>query len=118
MRGAQSFYIRARIGDEGGPLIAVNGRTAWALDQLMAAGERGLTPVSRPAPRWSHYVLCLRRAGVIIETVDEPHAGAFAGTHARYVLRSPVRVIERSGVAAPPPPPVPAGAPLDYGRRA
>lgn len=29
-----------------------------------------------------------------VETIDEKHGGAFAGTHARYVLRSPLRVIE------------------------
>lgn len=118
MRGSQSLLIRARLGGEDGKVFTVNGRAAWALDQLMQAGDRGLTPVSNPAPRWSHYVWLLRAEGVVVETVDEPHAGAFAGTHARYILRSPVEVLERTGATASPPPPVPAGAPLDYGRRA
>lgn len=117
MRGSQSLLIRARLGEDG-KVFTVNGRTAWALDQLIQAGDRGLTPVSNPAPRWSHYILCVRRKGVVVETVDEPHAGAFAGTHARYILRSPVVVLERTGATAPPPPPVSAGAPLEYGRRA
>lgn len=118
MRGPQSLLIRARIGGEDGKVITVNGRAAWALDQLIKAGERGLTPVSNPAPRWSHYVWLLRAEDVVVETIDEPHAGAFAGTHARYILRSPVLVLERSGATAPPPAPVAAGAALEYGRGA
>lgn len=118
MRGAQSLLIRACLGGEGGKVITVNGRAAWALDQLIQAGDRGLTPVSNPAPRWSHYIWLLRAEGVIIETIDEPHAGAFAGTHARYILRSPVVVLERSGATSPPPAPVPVGTPLEYGRSA
>jgi len=50
--------------------------------------------VEQPAPRWAHYVFWLRREGVDIETVTEKHGGAYAGTHARYVLRSPVEVIQ------------------------
>ena len=116
MRGASSLFIRARIGGEDGRIITPNGRAAWALDQLMRAGERGLTPITHPAPRWSHYVLVLRRDGVVIETVDEPHAGAFAGSHARYVLRSQVEILERSGANAfrPPAAPLPPGVPLPY----
>ncbi|MFZ8281141.1 winged helix domain-containing protein [Staphylococcus aureus] len=33
--------------------------------------------------------------GIDIETVVEPHGGPFAGRHGRYVLREPLRVIER-----------------------
>ncbi len=118
MRGAQSLLIRAQVGGEGGTVIMVAGRAAWALDQLNKAGDLGLTPVSNPAPRWSHYVWLLRAEGVVIETVDEPHSGSFAGTHARYILRSMVVVLERSGATAAPPAPLPAGAPLEYGRSA
>lgn len=70
------------------------GRDAWALMQLLLAGERGCTPIDNPAPRWSAYVFKLRRHGIAIETVNERHGGAFAGNHARYVLRTPVRVLE------------------------
>lgn len=70
------------------------GRDAWALNELIIAGERGVTPLERPAPRWSHYVFKLRRAGLTIETCTELHSGAYAGHHARYVLRTPLRVVE------------------------
>lgn len=69
------------------------GREAWALYELILAGVRGCTPINNPAPRWSHYVFLLRRAGLNIETIDEAHGGPFAGTHARYVLRTPLRVL-------------------------
>ncbi len=66
------------------------GRERWALERLDAAGERGCTPITEPAPRWAHYVWLLREAGIEVETINEPHGGKFAGTHARYVLRSEV----------------------------
>ncbi|MDF2809896.1 MAG: hypothetical protein K0S56_927 [Microvirga sp.] len=85
--------IVVRVGGEGGALLRLNGRKAWALDALHKAGALGCTPIERPAPRWSDYVMHLRRAGLDIETVDEPHGGTYAGHHGRYVLRSPVEVI-------------------------
>ena len=77
----------------------VRGRFAWALAALIEAGERGVTPIDRPAPRWSHYVLILRRAGLAIETIEEKHGGPFRGWHGRYVLRTPVEIIERKEAA-------------------
>ena len=71
-------------------VVAVLGREAWALRELMKAGEAGATPISNPAPRWSHYVWLLRGHGFRVETVDEPHGGPFSGTHARYILRDQV----------------------------
>ncbi len=88
--------ITARILPDGGP-IKVIGRDAWALQNLVAAGEHGCTPIDHPGPRWSHYVFKLRGVGFIIETIDEKHAGPFAGTHARYVLRSKVEILETTG---------------------
>ncbi len=73
---------------------AVRGRDAWALAELLKAGAQGCTPISHPGPRWSGYVLKLRKAGVAIETVHEMHSGAYSGRHARYVLVSPIEVIE------------------------
>lgn len=67
--------------------IIVKGRDQWALEQLRAASDKGCTPIDNPAPRWSAYVFNLRGHGVEIETVREPHGGAFAGHHGRYVLR-------------------------------
>ncbi|MFG1257322.1 hypothetical protein V5F79_08335 [Xanthobacter flavus] len=80
---------------EGGSVVTFKGRAAWAFAQLIDAGERGVTPIERPAPRWSHYVFLLRRGGVSVETIDETHGGPYSGTHARYVLRSAVKVLER-----------------------
>ena len=77
---------------EVGPVVA-HGRDAWALLELYRAGDAGCTPISHPGPRWSGYVHKLRRRGLRIETVPESHGGPFAGHHARYVLRSIVRII-------------------------
>ena len=79
-----------------GPVVAVVGRDAWALDELVKAGNSGCTPIDNPAPRWSGYVYNLRKMGVDIETVHEPHNGPFPGTHARYVLRSEVTIVENT----------------------
>jgi hypothetical protein len=50
-----------------------------------------------PGPRWSGYVFKLRRLGILIETLHEQHGGPFPGRHARYVLRSPVMVLDQNG---------------------
>lgn len=73
--------------------LTFNGRVAWALDNLIREGARGCTPITHVGPRWSDYVFKLRKAGVVVETIDEKHEGAYAGSHARYVLRSPVTVL-------------------------
>lgn len=92
-------YIRARFDGPDGTVKAFKGRAAWALDQLARAGAGGCTPITHPGPRWSHYVLLLRRDGVNIETVHETHGGAYAGHHARYLLHSPIEIIERREAA-------------------
>lgn len=96
---SEKLRLIARIEPDGG-IHEVVGRDAWALQNLLRAGERGCTPIDTPGPRWSHYVFKLRRAGFIIETVDESHGGPFAGTHARYVLRSHVTILREMGRAA------------------
>lgn len=75
-----------------------NGRVAWALNELVAAGERGCTPITHPGPRWSGYVHRLRQAGINVLTHDEKHAGTYKGSHARYCLGVTVNVIERGMV--------------------
>jgi hypothetical protein len=55
--------------------LSFEGRDAWGLIQLLNAGERGCTPINAPGPRWSHYVWKLRRSGLIVETINEAHAG-------------------------------------------
>jgi hypothetical protein len=71
-----------------------HGREAWALGELVKAGPVGVTPIDNPGPRWSGYVFKLRKAGLSIATVTEPHGGPFAGTHARYVLTSPCALLD------------------------
>lgn len=91
----QKLTIAARILPDGAT-IKVVGRDAWALRNLVMAGTRGCTPIDNPAPRWAHYTWKLRRAGFVIETIDEKHGGQFAGSHARYVLRSQVEIVSDS----------------------
>ncbi len=78
----------------GADATGYKGRDAWALMQLMAAGERGCTPRDNPAPRWSGYIYNLRQLGIDIETVHEHHRGPFPGNHGRYVLRSRVELAQ------------------------
>lgn len=86
--------ISIEIDNDNGPRrMTLEGREAWALGQLLAAGRRGVTPLQRPAPRWAAYIFKLREAGLAIETVHEPHGGPFSGHHARYILHTPVRVL-------------------------
>jgi hypothetical protein len=70
------------------------GRDAWALIELHGAGEAGCTPIDHPGPRWSGYIHKLRKLGLRIDTITERHSGPFAGHHARYVLRSRIRILE------------------------
>jgi hypothetical protein len=63
---------------------------------LKRQGERGCTPITTPGPRWSAYVFNLRGMGLIIETIHESHEGPFPGTHARYVLHSPISILEEA----------------------
>lgn len=90
--------VRFRIEPDSTPCKAV-GRNAWALIELERAGKRGVTPIDTPGPRWSGYVHNLRRMGLTIETIYESHAGHFPGTHARYVLHSPVSILDTKGFA-------------------
>lgn len=74
-------------------ILELAGREAWAMQQLMAAGDSGCTPIDTPGPRWSDYVFKLRRRGIEIESITEAHDGPFPGHHARYVLRSKIETM-------------------------
>jgi hypothetical protein len=91
--------IKVRIGGPGGVVKRFEGRFAWTLLRLIEAGDRGVTPLESPAPRWSHYVYGIRREGVAIETIDEHHSGPYPGRHGRYVLRIPIEIIARRDAA-------------------
>ena len=64
------------------------------MQALAEAGSKGCTPINRPAPRWSAYIHTLRKRGIDIETIHEPHGGTFSGTHGRYILHSQVVSLE------------------------
>jgi hypothetical protein len=66
-------------------------RAEFFLEEMIAAGERGITTIDYPGVRVGDAVHKLRKAGVQIETKYEAHHGEFAGSHGRYVLRSTVR---------------------------
>ncbi|ACP23932.1 hypothetical protein NGR_c01290 [Sinorhizobium fredii NGR234] len=86
-------FLTIRRLPDGAP-HTMRGRPAWALELLIDAGSAGCTPITDPGPRWSSYVHILRkRSGLVIDTLRETHDGQFPGTHARYVLRSPVEVL-------------------------
>jgi hypothetical protein len=94
-----SYSVVVRVEPDGSP-ITIKGRDAWALVNLIEAGEKGCTPLTTPGPRWSGYVHKLRRAGLVVETIHENHSGPFPGSHARYVLRSRVVVLSEERAAA------------------
>ena len=86
-----STKIKIRLPD--GTQQSFIGREAWTLRHLLSAGSTGVTTIDHPAPRWSHYVYKLRRAGLTITTEYEPHSGSFPGTHGRYRLETVVTVV-------------------------
>jgi hypothetical protein len=89
-KGLRVYQLRTAEGQN--IRVSCKGRPAWALDRLLAAGARGVTPADEPAgPRWSAYVFNLRALGLEIETITEPHGGDYPGHHARYVLRARVQ---------------------------
>ena len=55
--------------------VTVHGRDAWALQELVEAGNKGCTPIDHPGPRWSGYVHRLRKLGIHVETI---HGQCFA----------------------------------------
>ena len=100
MRGKLTVTVEVFDGIEQRSVI-VQGRDAWALQELVDAGAKGCTPIDRPGPRWSGYVHKLKRKyGIHIESIPERHGGQFAGRHVRYVLRSNLRIISISGQVA------------------
>lgn len=82
-----------RLGAEGPTgRFTVTGQDAKTLSALVGAGVRGVTAleVNSWAYRLGAYIHSLRHnCGLAIETVREPHEG---GWHARYVLRSLVKL--------------------------
>jgi hypothetical protein len=77
-------------------------REAWMAHLLIERGEQGVTTLDTPGARLSQYVMKIRRQGVVIETIPVKHSGPYAGTHDRYVLRSPLSIVKvvRTGETA------------------
>jgi Winged helix domain len=82
----------------GGRVLTFIGREAWCLRRLADAGSQGLTTIDHPAPRWSHYVFKLRKAGLAISTEVELHGGSYPGHHGRYRLETAVTVVAEAVV--------------------
>ena len=82
--------------------VRLEGRPAWMLEKLHAAGKSGLTTKELPAGlRVAHYVFLLRtRHGIAISTEREEHSGPYSGTHARYRLLSPITILDEVEAAA------------------
>jgi hypothetical protein len=92
--GSDGPVIALTLKREDGSTVELTGREAFAMHALVTRGEEGVTPLDWIGPRWSDYTLKLRRRGFVIETVNESHRGAYPGRHGRYVLRSPVTVVD------------------------
>jgi hypothetical protein len=73
--------------------INVPKRVAWFLGELVKAGPAGVTTIDYPGVRVGDCILKLRKAGIDVQTIYEPHDGEFAGRHGRYVLRSRVELL-------------------------
>ena len=78
--------------DDGQRRLHLKGRLAWALNELVNAGSKGVTSLHNPGPRLSHYVMCLRRKGIHIDTIREKHGGPFPGEHGFYRLACDVTI--------------------------
>ena len=80
------------MGGECPHTFELKGRLGWAMAQLANAGAKGVTPIERPAPRWSGYIHELRGKGITIDTEMVPHEGNYPGHHARYRLSCDARL--------------------------
>jgi hypothetical protein len=78
----------------GGNVFAVRGQEAKTLLLLHEKGKAGVVaydfqggpPFRLPAYTWS----LMRKFGLVIETIREPHSG---GWHGRFVLHTPVEIV-------------------------
>lgn len=93
------YTVLVKVMPDGVPM-RLEGRVAWAMRQLVKAGQTGCTPITHPGPRWSDYTHKLRKLGFVIETEYESHGGPFAGAHGIYRLHSPVVILEDAVQAA------------------
>lgn len=71
------------------PLV-LTARAEFFLEELLGAGDEGITTIGYPGVRVGDAIYKLRKAGVAVDTVYEEHGGEFAGHHGRYFLKSKV----------------------------
>ena len=83
-----------------GATVRLAGRPAWVTKELLAAGKRGITAKQYPGCRVAHYIYKYRRAGLVVEKVEEAHGGDYPGHHARYFLRSQISIVSENMAAA------------------
>lgn len=91
-RGGMSYHVQ-HPDDETRPAFFVvlrHSRECDALEALIRAGAAGCSFYDDPAPRWASSIHLLRKRGISIITVREPHGDEHPGTHARYQLISVV----------------------------
>lgn len=75
-------------------VLTIKGRLAWCLRELLTAGDKGITAYEKPTPHVSDYVRRLRKKyGLRIETEREKHGGIYPCIHARYRLKSEIKVV-------------------------
>ena len=94
---ARQFRLTFRILPDG-PRVTVTGRVAQTLALLIKTGPKGFTSGEASPLGWarrtSHYILELRRRGLLILTVWESAGDCRIG---RYILQSPVSVVPEEG---------------------
>jgi hypothetical protein len=77
-----------------GEVLYIDDREAWCLAELIVNGDRGVTPIERPAPQWSDDVSRFRKRGLPVQTIEEAHGRPYRGHHARYRLDVQMTVLE------------------------
>lgn len=79
--------------------IYLNGRNAWCLEQLIAAGQSGISTRDNPEQRLGVIVLGLKkRYGFKIEAIKELRRGIYNKHHTQYILISKVKLIDECEV--------------------
>jgi hypothetical protein len=77
-------------------------RAEWFLEELVAAGATGVTTIAYPGVRIGDCIHKLRKAGIDVRTVYEPHDGEFRGRHGRYFLKSKVERVTTFPISGKP----------------
>lgn len=74
-------------------VVATGKRLNMILNELIAAGDKGITSITYPGVRVADSIFKARGLGLTIDTQYEAHSGPFSGRHARYRLVSRVSTV-------------------------